>query len=400
MKTLSANLQRISIITETYRPEVNGVANTLSHIVDGLLARGIHVQVIRPQQSSSDQGEFGEAIETTLLPGLPIPGYGELKFGLPSYRKIRKALRAFSPDSIYVATEGPLGLAALKAAKSMNTPVISGFHTNFHQYFAHYHLSLLTPVVYRYLRYFHNRTQGTLAPTRNLQNELQNCGFEHVNVLSRGVNAERFHPEKRDSKLRAKWGLSENELAVIYVGRLAAEKNIELAVQAFQHMRSEDTRLRFILVGDGPMANRLKEQHPEFIFAGTQRDEDLARHYASGDVFLFPSKTDTFGNVVLEAMASGLAVVAFDDAAAHQHIQHEQTGLITPLHNQPDSVCDDGFVELAQSLVNRPNLLRRVRQGARQHAESIRWERIVDQFCEHLSMEKPDHGPSKASVIV
>lgn len=399
MKTHHRHLQRITIITETYRPEVNGVANTLSHIVDGLCARGIQVQVIRPQQHAADEGEFDQGIESVLMAGLPIPGYKALRFGLPNSGKIRKALSAFSPDSLYVATEGPLGLAAVKAAKALSIPVISGFHTNFHQYFSHYHLGILTPLVYRYLRYFHNQTQGTLAPTKRLQHELQTCGFEQVNVLSRGVNAERFHPSKRCNMLRAEWGLTDQDLAVIYVGRLAAEKNIELAVQAYQQMQSEDARLRFILVGDGPQAAKLKELHPEFVFAGTQTGESLARHYASADIFLFPSKTDTFGNVVLEAMASALAVVAFDDAAAHQHIQHEQTGLLAPFH--PQSIdLDKGFVELAQSLVNRPNLLRYIRQNARQHAESIRWERIVDTFCEYLSMETPEHGTSKTTAVI
>ena len=401
-------LQRITIITETYRPEINGVSNTLGQIVDGLVARGIAVQVIRPKQSRHDQGDQIDGVETVLLPGLPIPGYGELRFGLPAWRKVKKSLKQFSPDSIYVATEGPLGLVSARAAKSLGIPVVSGFHTNFHQYFAHYHLSLLTPLVYRYLRYFHNRTQATLAPTKNLQNELAGFGFENVHVMSRGVNADLFNPEKRDVRLRAHWGLEEDELAVIYVGRLAAEKNIDLAVQAFTQMRSEDKRLRFVLVGDGPQAAKLKEDHPDFIFAGIQRGEDLARHYASGDIFLFPSKTDTFGNVVLEAMASGLAVVAFDYAAAHQHIRHEETGLVVPLttENQdlePDddaASADEDYVDLAQSLVNRPNLLKRVRQGARLHAESISWARIVDQFCLHMSKEKLHHGPSKESVVI
>ncbi len=401
----ASRLRRVCIVTETYRPEINGVANTLGHIVDGLVARGIHVLVIRPKQGPQDQGDQTNGVETLLLPGLPIPGYGELRFGLPSWRRVRKALRDFNPDGLYVATEGPLGWVSARVARSQRINVVSGFHTNFHQYFSHYHLSLLTPWVYRYLRYFHNRTAATLAPTDVLQQELSDFGFHHVHVMSRGVNAQLFNPQKRSQQRRKQWGLKHDELAVIYVGRLAAEKNIDLAVQAFNQMRSEDPRVKFILVGDGPLMARLKEDHPDFIYAGMQTGEALAEHYASADIFLFPSKTDTFGNVVLEAMASGLAVVSFDYAAAHQHIEHNQNGLLVSL--QPSALDDDeqassdeAYVDTAQSLMHKPNLLKQVRQGARQHAESISWARIVEQFCQHLSNEVQDHGPTKESVVI
>ena len=401
----SSRLRRVCIVTETYRPEINGVANTLGHIVDGMVAQGIEVLVIRPKQGPQDQGDPTNGVETVLMPGLPIPGYGELRFGLPNGRRVRNALRRFDPDAVYVATEGPLGWVSARVARRLQINVVSGFHTNFHQYFSHYHLSLLTPLVYRYLRYFHNRTSATLAPTKALQQELSHFGFNHVQVMSRGVNAKLFSPQKRTEALRKQWGLKADELAVIYVGRLAAEKNLDLAVQAFNQMRSEDPRIKFILVGDGPLMARLKEDHPDYIFAGVQTGEALAQHYASADIFLFPSKTDTFGNVVLEAMASGLAVVSFDYAAAHQHIQHNHSGLLVsfeqPTHQDDDQAsCEEEYVDAAQSLVHKPNLLKHVRQGARQHAESISWARIVEQFCQQLSNEVRDHGPTEESVVI
>lgn len=369
-------IQRICIITETFAPEINGVANTLGHLVQGLRELSIHVQIIRPRHPAGAGQEAG--LHTDWVRGMSIPGYSELRMGLPSPREIRRQLEAFAPQVIYVATEGPLGFVAVNAARKLRIPVLSGFHTNFHQYFRHYHLGLLTPLAYRYLRYFHNKTQGTLVPTQEQANELSRVGFANMQVLSRGVNAALFNPQKRDVQLRRHWGLDDDDVAVIYVGRLAAEKNIALALQAFQQMKHEDVRVKLILVGDGPLAEKLADENPGVIFTGAQRGEELARHYASADIFLFPSLTDTFGNVVLEAMASGLAVVAFDYAAARSNILNGESGILIPFGDATR------FVERSQSLVDEPNLLRQIRQRARLHAETLRWEAIVEQFARQL----------------
>lgn len=182
--------------------------------------------------------------------------------------------------------------------------------------------------------------------------------------------------------LRQQWGLRPNDRAVLYVGRLAPEKNLQMAVSCFERIRGLHPNARFILVGDGPMRKRLAERHPDYILPGTRRGEDLARHYASGDIFLFPSKTDTFGNVVTEAMASGLAVVAFDDAAASEHIRHEDNGMKASL---PD---DEGFVDHALRLADQPTLMNRIRAQVRLDALELDWAAQIDQF-EHLILNQP-----------
>lgn len=375
-KICGMELKRISIITETFSPEINGVANTLHHLVEGLLAKDIQVQIIRPRHPA---GAIPQAdLQTDWVAGMGIPGYGELRMGLPKWGEMRHKLAEFAPQVIYVATEGPLGLFAVQAARQLKIPVLSGFHTNFHQYFKHYHLGLFTPLAYRYLRHFHNRTQGTLVPTQQQANQLMQAGFRGVEVLSRGVNADLFNPARRSSQLRRDWGLDDDDVAVIYVGRLAAEKNISLALQAFQQMKHEDVRVRLILVGNGPLAEKLADENPGVIFAGAQRGEELAKYYASADIFLFPSLTDTFGNVVLEAMASGLAVVAFDYAAARYNIRNGENGILIPF---ADATL---FIERSHSLIDQPNLLHQVRHQARQHAETLRWESIVEQFARQL----------------
>ncbi|CUS40225.1 MAG: glycoside hydrolase [Thalassobium sp.] len=381
---MTVQLTRVSIVTETYAPEVNGVANTLAHLVKGMRSRGIAVQIIRPRQNRHDVDSIEVEEETVTLPGLPLPGYKELKFGLPLKSRILSALQRFKPQALYVATEGPMGWASVKAASACKIPVMSGFHTNFHQYGKHYHLGLLENLGYRYLRYFHNLTAGTLVPTQTQRDELETHGFHNVSVMSRGVDSQMFHPAKRSTELRRKWGVNDNDLVLLYVGRIAAEKNIKLAITTYQQLKAADDRVRLVLVGDGPELAHLRERHPDIICCGTQRGEALAQHFASGDVFLFPSLTDTFGNVVTEALASGLALVSFDYAAAHEHTQDGVNAMLAPFGDEAI------FVQRAGLLLDSPNRLRNIRYAARHTAERISWHTIVDEFLQHLAAARPE----------
>ena len=378
-------LARVTIVTETYAPEVNGVANTLGHLVRGMERLGIQVQVIRPKQNASDVSSG----LTVTLPGLPIPGYNGLNFGLPVAGRISKALKNFRPQAVYIATEGPMGWAAAKAARALGIRVISGFHTNFHQYIEHYRLGWLEKLTYRYLRWFHNGTAGTLVPTAAQRDELSRHGFNGVSVMSRGVDSTLFSPLKRSSVLRRQWGVGDDDLVLLYVGRIAPEKNLDLALATYEHLRTNDERVRLVLVGDGPLLDSIRSRYPQVICCGVQRGEALAAHYASGDVFLFPSLTDTFGNVVTEAMASGLAVVSFDYAAGLEHIRHGESGMLAPYADER------AFISAAATLADSPNQLELIRQQARRKAEGIGWDKIVDEFLLRLKgarNEENSHG--------
>ena len=386
---MSVISERISIITETYTPEVNGVAHTLSTLVKGMKERGHQVQIIRPKQNSKDTGGSQDLEQTLTLPGLPIPNYPELKFGLPLYRRVFQALKSFKPKSIYVATEGPLGWVAVRAAKKLGIPVVSGFHTNFHQYGKHYKLDILGKLGYRYMRWFHNQTAGTLVPTGAQAQQLIDDGFERVSVMSRGVNSRLFSPAKRNLSLRQEWGVQDNDLVLIYVGRIAAEKNLQLVMRTYEHLNNQDNSIRLVLVGNGPELADIQMRYKDVIVAGIQRGEKLAEHYASGDIFLFPSQTDTFGNVVTEAMASGLALVSFDYAAAREHTEHEASAVLAPFGDE------NAYIQAASSLIERPNLLKEIRQEARNKAIGISWDNILDEFMQHLTnapIEGSNHG--------
>ncbi len=322
---------RVAVVTETYPPEVNGVAATVSRVVEGLRTRGHLLQVLRPHQGEGDGAPDAAGLTQLRLRGLPIPRYPGLRLGLPAQRRLRALWARQPPDVVHVVTEGPLGWSATRAALSLGLPLVSDFRTNFHAYSAHYGMAWLGLPILAYLRRLHNRCACTMVPTEAVRSELQAQGFERLRVVSRGVDRQRFDPARRSAALRSHWGADADTPVALYVGRLAPEKNLGLVLEAFQAMKAVDPRWRLVLVGDGPERGSLQQRCPDAVFAGVRHAEDLAAHYASADLFLFPSQTETFGNVVPEALASGLPIVAYEQAAAAQLLQPACEGqLVSP----------------------------------------------------------------------
>ncbi|MDD5364310.1 MAG: glycosyltransferase family 1 protein [Gallionellaceae bacterium] len=366
---------RVAMVTETYPPEINGVAMTIGRIVAALQTRDHQVQLIRPRQrgdapAQPDQGH----LEQVLRPGFPIPSYAGLNVGLPAKRLLAKLWTLRRPDVVHIATEGPLGWSAMAAARKLAIPVLAGFHTNFHSYSRHYGMGWLKKPIHAYLRKFHNQARITVVPTRDLRDELSGQGYRNIEVLARGVDGELFRPERRSPDLRRHWGVNGTGLAVAYVGRIAPEKNLPLLIRAFEAMSRIRPDARLVLVGDGPDAAALKASHPHIIHAGPRTGTDLAAHYASADIFLFPSLTETFGNVILEAMASGLAVLGFDYAAAAEHIRQDESGLKVPFGDEA------AFIEAACRLAGQPELVHALQQQARGAALAASWSGIYDRL--------------------
>ncbi|MFT6906180.1 MAG: glycosyltransferase involved in cell wall biosynthesis [Oleiphilaceae bacterium] len=377
--------QRFCIVTETYKPEINGVANTLGYWVEGMQGRGISVQIVRPKQSPEDKRSKSALEENIPVYGLAIPAYAELKFGLPCKRKLRKLWSKNKPDAIYVATEGPLGFSALRVAKELNIPVLSGFHTNFQAYCKYYRLGWFESIIFRYMRYFHNQTKGTLVPTQKQKDWLLEQHFKNVTVLRRGIDFELFSPDKRSSALRSSWGVYADEQPVcLYVGRIAAEKNIALLGTAYESLKLTHPTTRFVFVGDGPMRKQMERDYPDIIFAGMKTGEQLARYYASADIFMFPSRTDTFGNVVTEAMASRLGIVSFNDAAAKELLVNNKSAFIADINSDQD------YIDQLHAALNDPEKLAQLREAAYQIAAKLSWDEIVDQFIQQLLKKQTD----------
>lgn len=376
---------RIAMVTETYPPEVNGVAMTLGRLVEGLQMRNHQVQLIRPRQHAGDQPRPTATLSEHLHRGIALPHYESLKMGLPAKAALTRLWTRQRPDVVQIATEGPLGWSALAAANKLRLPVASDFHTNFHSYSNHYGFGLLRRAIVAYLRKFHNKAAVTLVPTEGIRRELLAHGYENIEIIGRGVDTRLFHPARRDAALRARWGVNDDETVVLYVGRLAAEKNLALVFDAFDAMRETHPAARLVLVGEGPERAGWQTKRPDAIFCGTRVGEALAAHYASSDVFLFPSLTETWGNVTVEAMASGLAVVAYDCAAAEEIIRHGETGLKAPPEDEA------AFIAQAVALVQARALQRRLGAAAAARAAQLSWDAIIDSF-EHVLVRLAQPG--------
>lgn len=360
---------QIAIVTETYPPEINGVAMTVGRLVEGMRARGHRVQLVRPRQPNE-----GEVEDSLLVAGLPLLNYPGLRFGLPAGRRLGRHWQRQRPDLVHVVTEGPLGWSAVRAARRLGIPVTSGFHTNFDSYSAHYGAGWLRPLLAAYLRSLHRQTQVTMVPTEALAAELAGEGLSGIRVVGRGVDTALFDPARRSAELRRSWGADDGTLVCLYVGRLAPEKNLALIERAFAGIRAVRPDARMLWVGDGPARKQLEAAHPDHHFAGARRGDDLAAHYASADLFIFPSLTETYGNVVAEALASGLPVLAYRCAAAAELVADGLSGaLVTPGD-------DAAFISAAGLLAERhgefPEMARRARAAILPRS----WGRIVESF--------------------
>jgi glycosyltransferase involved in cell wall biosynthesis len=381
---------RIAYVTETYPPELNGVSLTVERTVRYLRGRGHRVELIRPRQPGEEAGEADDELRTM---GCPIPLYPDLRLGLASTATLRHRFERTQPDVVHVATEGPLGWAALRAARSRGVPVTSDFRTNFHQYSRYYRMGWLAPVVYDYLRRFHNQGQHTFVPTQALRHELTGAGFERLEVVGRGVDTTLFTPDKRSAALREAWGAGDGPV-LLCVGRLAAEKNVGLALCAFDAVRQRVPEATMVVVGDGPLRKRLEAEHPAVRFVGALRGEELAAHYASADLFVFPSLSETFGNVTLEALASGLPVVAFDTAAAADHVDDCRSGLLAPVGD------DKAFVAAVCNLGAQHRRLGPLRAQARRSALKAHWGEVLGRFESHLVDAVAAHGGVRAGAAL
>jgi glycosyltransferase involved in cell wall biosynthesis len=389
-------LLKLAIVTETFPPEINGVAMTFGVIASEMGRRGHSVAVYRPWRRDLPDPNITTHYRQVPMAGLPIPGYSLLRLGLPARRKFARLWRADRPDLVHVATEGPLGLSAIKAARSVGIPVTSSFHTNFHAYTRHYRISLLKRFALGWLRHVHNLTLRTFVPTAALCAELSDLGFLNLCVLSRGVDTRQFRPERRSNALRSEWKAGLRDPVVIHVGRMAAEKNYPLLFQVYAAMKKANPACRFVLAGEGPLKRTLMREHPDCQFAGFFSRDEIGRYYASGDIYIHASLTETFGNVLTEAMASGLAAAGFDYAAARIFMKDGENGLTAPC-DRPEALIAAGV-----RLATDPELRGRLRLAGRIAVEQQSWEKVIARFESDLGelagIAPPPAAPAPAFV--
>lgn len=365
----------LTIVTETFPPEVNGVAMTFGVITKELLRRGHKLHIIRPSRKDLDSESANlSSLETSDMPGFSVPGYPAIRLGFPAQGKLEQIWNARRPDLVHVVTEGPLGASAVSAARKLKIPVSSSFHTNFHSYTGHYGVPPLKRLALKWLRRVHNRTMRTFAPTRELADELSKEGFTNMRILSRGVDLTSFSPRRRSLQLRSVWRANVDTPVVLHVGRMAPEKNYPLLFKAYEAMKVVNPALRFVLAGEGPLQDALKRNHPDCIFAGFLSREEIGRFFASADIYIHASTTETFGNVLTEAMASGLACSGFNYAAAKEFIHNEENGLVCPLNKET------AFIQQAVRLASDDLLRSKLKAAAPAALASQSWEAVVARF--------------------
>jgi glycosyltransferase involved in cell wall biosynthesis len=378
---------RLLLATETYPPEVNGVARTLGRWVEAFAARGHAVSIIHPRRP-------GESASPERVYGLSLSFYPEVRFGVASPLRLRRMLKRLAPDLVHIATEGPLGYSTLLAARWLRLPIATSFHTNFDHYAAHYGFVGLQRPASAYLRWFHNRTLVTLVPSQATRNRLLADGVRRVEIWSRGVDANLFHPRYRDPELRQSLGLSENDPLLIYVGRLAPEKNLGALLQAFARLRAalpaqKRDKARLALVGGGPeTAAIVQAKYPGVVVAGMQHGRKLSAWYASGDVFTFPSMSETFGNVLLEAQASGLPVVGFDCSGVDERVESGVDGLLVPVGGD--------LAPALMRLCEDRALRERFAQAALAKARAQDWQPIFDELERRYRALVQEHSHHRA----
>lgn len=360
---------RITIVTETYFPQVNGVSRTLGQLVGALRARDDRVQVVHP-----DYGRPAAHPDDVLVRSATVPFYPELRLPVPPFGRATRAIDAFRPDLVHVATEATLGLATLWHARRRRWPLVSSFHTNFDQYSQHYRVGWSRGIVWRYLRWFHNRTLETYVPSNATIADLRPRGFERLVLWPRGVDATHFRPNRPGrAALRRSLDIAPDALVIGHVSRLAAEKNIDYLASALEAVDRARPDVRFLFVGDGPARPAIEARLGRFArFVGYQTGEDLADHYAACDLFAFASLTETFGNVVLEAMASGLPVVAVQAGGPGDTVRNGETGFLVG----PQAPADH-FAEALIHLMDDPVNRKRMARNARAYAESQSWDAIM-----------------------
>jgi phosphatidylinositol alpha 1,6-mannosyltransferase len=358
---------RIAIVSDTYAPQVNGVARTLARTTDAMRARGHEVRVF----TTTDPDAVEDAsIERLASRALWL--YPQLRFATPSARRMTAALAAWKPDLVHIATPFGIGLAGRRAARRLGLPMVSSYHTSLSKYAEFYGLGAISGIGWRFLRWFHNGTRRTLCPTNAIVAELATHGFENLSVWGRGIDTTQFNPQWRSSALRASWGADDDTVVIALVGRLAAEKGLDVALDAMSELASERRDIVCVVAGDGPYELECRRRAPAgTVFTGRIGGSTLSEVYASADVFLFPSTTDTFGNVAQEAMASGLVVIGADVPQTREVLPADCGLFFRP----GDAASLAG--ELRSLLANSSDLLRRRTRGVAAMTERS-WAAVFD----------------------
>jgi phosphatidylinositol alpha 1,6-mannosyltransferase len=372
MSEISAKQLRLALFTGNYDYIRDGVALTLNRLVAFLEKRGIAVLVFAPTANTPAMPHAGELVS---VPSLPIPFHSEYRIALGFPNSARQKLIDFRPNLFLLAAPDVLGQRALNAALAMKVPVVASFHTRLDTYLKFYRLGFLENWGRNYLRRFYMRCRMVYPPSQSMADILREQGIAtNLEVWGRGIDSALFSPEKRSLAWRRSVGIADTEVVVNFVSRLVKEKNTAILVQVLQQLTARKIAFKTLIVGLGPEEDHLRAALPNAIFAGHLGGEDLAQAYASSDIFFFPSESETFGNVTLEAMASGLPTVCADASGSNSLVDDKVTGYLQ------DAKKIEGFVQHIAELVQNASLRKAMGDAARKRALTFNWDAILEKL--------------------
>ncbi|MBD8068581.1 glycosyltransferase family 4 protein [Bacillus sp. PS06] len=364
-------MKKIAIFTDTFAPDVNGVARTLKRLTDYLDSKGIEYRVFAPE--STNKPLFEQQI--LRFTSLPFFLYPDCRMGLPNLPSIKSELQKFKPDLIHIATPFNLGLTGLHFSKKLNIPVVGSYHTDFDQYLDFYDLQFLSKLLWKYMHWFHRSFKRIFVPSKETLNQLKKHGFLHLSIWPRGIDCNQFQPKDTKSLISQKYHINAPYI-LTYVGRLAPEKDVKTLMKITHSLpNSIQSKVHWLIVGDGPSKEEMMKDAPaNMTFAGFLNGEELANVYSGSDVFVFPSTTETFGNVVLEALASGTPVIAANAGGVKSIVRHETNGFLCT----PAEV--DEFCVAISTLINNEQLRYKMGTAGRDYALTQSWEVIFDEL--------------------
>ncbi|PWW07479.1 glycosyltransferase involved in cell wall biosynthesis [Paenibacillus cellulosilyticus] len=378
---------RLAIFTDTYEPEVNGVARTLGRWTDFLRRQGIEVMVFAPDPAM-DHTSQQTSIQVQRFTSFPFFLYPECRLAVPNPVPVRRALQLFQPTLIHVATPFNMGLFGIHYAKKYRIPLVASYHTHFDRYLPYYNLQWMAKLLWRYMEWFHHECRMIFVPSPSTKAQLVGRGWrgERLLVWPRGIKADQFYPgvNRSELELPASCTITPEQFVVLYVGRLSPEKDVGIAIDAFDKFRRSHPDAVMLIAGDGPSASELaarvtREQLP-IHFLGFQSMPALRELYAAADAFMFPSATETFGNVVLEAMACGAPVIGARAGGVADTVTHGVNGLLC----DPGHV--DSFVDALERLYHDPEERGRLSARGLAYSRNQSWDaifgRLLSQFLE------------------
>ncbi|MNI12025.1 GDP-mannose-dependent alpha-mannosyltransferase [compost metagenome] len=382
---------RLALFTDTFLPQTNGVARTLGQLTAHLNRRGIEHLLFTPKSAPEDS--YPDPVRP--VASIPFFLYPECRLALPSMSSIQSQLNAFQPDLLHMSTPFNIGLCGLRYAHRQGLPHVASYHTHFDRYLEYYRMRRIVPLYWRYMKWFHRSCGATFAPSRETAEILREQGFERLRLWSRGIDCRQYSPDKRQAaSVKERYGIAV-PLVLLYVGRIAPEKDIATLLHALQLLpESVAAGVHLLVVGDGPLLPELRARAPRNVtFTGAKHGEELAELYASADLFVFPSSTETFGNVVLEAMASGLPVVAAGAGGSKELVMPGVTGVLFQPHD-PGSLAEELCRMSSDSML-------RTAMGSegRRQALGRSWEQIFDGLIRDYE-EIIDSRRIKASVQI